>query len=136
LVSDDCTTDLLGEVASIENTPFDFRELTRIGDRIDESFDGYDMMFIIDGNGKRSFGKWVISKMKISFFYFLLVRVVDDKSGRAISVESTQKGLQFYTGNFLDDVKGHEGSVYNKHGALCLETQNYSDSVNNQVNII
>jgi len=104
-----------GEIASIENTPYDFRELTQIGARIDESFDGYDMMFIIDGNGKRSFGK-----------------VVHDPSGRAISIESTQKGLQFYTGNFLNGVKGHNGTAYNKHGALCLETQNYSDSVNNQ----
>jgi hypothetical protein len=47
----------LGEIASVENTPFDFRKLTPIGSRIDESFDGYDMMFIIDGNGKRPFGK-------------------------------------------------------------------------------
>jgi aldose 1-epimerase len=46
-----------GEIASIENTPFDFRKLTRIGERVNESFDGYDMMFIIDGEGKRPFGK-------------------------------------------------------------------------------
>ena len=51
-------------------------------------------------------------------------------------MESTQKGLQFYTGNFLDGVKGRQGVAYNKHGALCLETQNYSDSLNNQVNRI
>jgi hypothetical protein len=62
VLSDDCS-DLfcfffhLGEIASVENTPFDFRKLTPIGSRIDESFDGYDMMFIIDGNGKRPFGK-------------------------------------------------------------------------------
>jgi hypothetical protein len=47
----------LGEVASVENTPFDFRTATAIGERIDESFDGYDMMFIIDGEGNRPFGK-------------------------------------------------------------------------------
>jgi galactose mutarotase-like enzyme len=82
------------------------------------------------------------SKFKLNFMlkkkklFFLIIRVVDEKSGRAISVESTQKGLQFYTGNFLNGVKGHNGALYNKHGALCLETQNYSDSVNNQVNII
>ncbi len=50
----------VGEIAPVENTPFDFRKLTRIGDRVNESFDGYDMMFIVDGNGKRSFGKWVL----------------------------------------------------------------------------
>lgn len=47
----------LGEIASVENTPFDFRELTQIGSRVNESFDGYDMMFIIDGDKKRPFGK-------------------------------------------------------------------------------
>jgi hypothetical protein len=47
----------VGQISSIENTPFDFRALTRIGERINESFDGYDMMFVIDGDGKRPFGK-------------------------------------------------------------------------------
>ncbi len=68
--------------------------------------------------------------------YFFVIRVVHEPTGRVISVESTQKGLQFYTGNFLDGIKGYNGAVYNKHGALCLETQNYSDSVNNQVNML
>ncbi|CAF1002336.1 unnamed protein product [Adineta steineri] len=104
-----------GEIKPVENTPYDFRKLTRIGERIDESFDGYDLMYVIDGNGKRSFAK-----------------LIHEPSGRTISVESTQKGLQFYTGNFLNNVKGRNGAAYNKHGALCLETQNYSDSVNNQ----
>jgi aldose 1-epimerase len=67
---------------------------------------------------------------------WFIIRLVDEKSGRAITLESTQKGLQFYTGNFLNGIKGYNGAIYNKHGALCLETQNYSDSVNNQVNII
>ena len=73
----------------------------------------------------------IISNTQIFEISFL--RLVDEKSGRAISIYSTQKGLQFYTGNFLNNVKGRNGATYNKHGALCLETQNYSDSVNNQV---
>ncbi|CAF4989844.1 unnamed protein product [Rotaria sp. Silwood1] len=104
-----------GGIASVENTPYDFRTLTRVGDRINESFDGYDIMFIVDGNGKRPFGK-----------------LVDQQSGRAITIESTQKGLQFYTGNYLDGGKGRNGTAYNKHDALCLEAQNFTDSVNNQ----
>ena len=44
-----------------------------------------------------------------------------------------KKGVQLYTGNFLNNVKGHNGATYNKYGGLCLETQNYTDSVNNQV---
>lgn len=58
---------------------------------------------------------------------------MDEKSGRAIGMESTQKGLQFYTGNFLDGVQGRQGARYEKYGGFCLETQNYSDSLNNQV---
>ncbi|CAF1279673.1 unnamed protein product [Rotaria sordida] len=104
-----------GEIRSVENTPYDFQTLTRISDRINVSVDGYAMMFIIDGEGKRPFGK-----------------LVHEPSGRAITVESTQKGLQFYTGDFLDGSKGHDGVAYKKHGALCLETQNFNDSVNNQ----
>jgi len=104
-----------GEIAPVENTPFDFRQPKRIGDEINESFAGYDMMFVVDGKGKRPHAK-----------------LVDEKSGRAITLESTQNGLQFYTGNFLNNIKGRNGNVYNKHGALCLETQNFSDSVNNQ----
>lgn len=61
-------------------------------------------------------------------------RLVHRESGRAISVESTQKGLQFYTGTYLDNIKGHDDVSYNKYSGLCLETQNFTDSVNNQVN--
>ncbi|CAF4101924.1 unnamed protein product [Rotaria sordida] len=104
-----------GEIASVENTPYDFRTLTRIGDRINESFDGYDITLIVDGDGKRPFGK-----------------LLHEQSGRVITIESTQKCLHLYTGNFLDGGKGRNGAKYNKHDGLCLETQNYSGSVNNQ----
>ncbi len=63
-------------------------------------------------------------------------RLVHKESGRAISVESTQKGLQFYTATYLDNVEGHGGVIYNRYSGLCLETQNFTDSVNNQVNKI
>jgi hypothetical protein len=51
------STRLLGEISSVENTPNDFRKLTRISDHIDEVLHAYNVMFIIDGEGKRSFGK-------------------------------------------------------------------------------
>ncbi|CAF3241624.1 unnamed protein product [Rotaria socialis] len=104
-----------GEIASVENTPFDFRTLTRVGDHINESFTGYDIMLLVNGEGKRPFGK-----------------LVHGSSGRAMTIESTQKGIQFYTADHLDGGKGHNGTAYDKHAALCLEIQNYSDSVNNQ----
>lgn len=47
----------IGEISSVENTPFDFRTFARIGDHVDEFLDGYDIMFIVDGEGNRPFGK-------------------------------------------------------------------------------
>lgn len=55
------------------------------------------------------------------------------ESGRALSVESTQKALQFYTGSYLNNIKGRGGAIYDKYSGVCLETQNFTDSVNNQV---
>ncbi|UJR36552.1 hypothetical protein I4U23_029272 [Adineta vaga] len=104
-----------GEITSVENTPNDFQKLTCIGDRIDKIPFAYNVMFIVNGEGNRSFGK-----------------LVHRTSGRTMSVESTQKGLQFYTGTYLDNVKGRQGTIYNKYSGLCLETQNFTDSVNNQ----
>ena len=58
-------------------------------------------------------------------------RVVDPKSGRTLDVATTEPGLQFYTGNFLDGtVKGKGGTVYKRRTAFCLETQHYPDSPN------
>lgn len=53
-----------------------------------------------------------------------------------MTIESTQKALQFYTGTYLDQVKGRQQTIYNKYSGLCLETQNFTDSVNHQVNPI
>jgi galactose mutarotase-like enzyme len=69
-----------------------------------------------------------------SFSYLFDTRLVHEKSGRAISIESTQKGLQYYAGTFLVHVKGRGGAIYSKYSGVCLETQNFTDSVNNQVN--
>ena len=58
-------------------------------------------------------------------------RVTDPKSGRTIDVATTEPGLQFYTGNFLDGtIKGKGGHVYGLRSALCLETQHFPDSPN------
>jgi aldose 1-epimerase len=56
----------------------------------------------------------------------------DPKSGRMMEVWSNQPGIQFYTGNFLDGIPGKDGAVYQKNGALCLETQAFPDSINKQ----
>ena len=111
-----------GVLAPVEETPFDFRKATVIGERIDadneqlEVAGGYDHNWVLRGkNGETK----------------TAARVYDPVSGRVLTVTTTQPGVQFYTGNFLDDKKygtAQEGHV--KHAALCLETQHFPDSPN------
>ena len=61
----------------------------------------------------------------------LAARAFDAKSGRVLEVLTTQPGLQFYSGNFLDgSISGKGGIVYEKYSAMCLETQHFPDSPN------
>jgi aldose 1-epimerase len=108
-----------GKIAPVAGTPLDFRKFHRIGDRVDELNDkpgkGYDHNFVLnnrDGSLK------------------LAAKVRDPKSGRVLSVFTTEPGIQFYGGNFLDGVKGKGGKAYNYRSALCLETQHFPNSVN------
>ena len=111
-----------GELRNVEGTPFDFRQPHTVGERI-ESKDkqmvygkGYDMNWVLNrtGGGLESVAK-----------------VTDPKSGRTIECLTTEPGLQFYTGNFLDGtIHGKGGAVYAHRQALTLETQHYPDSPN------
>ena len=60
----------------------------------------------------------------------LAATVSDPKSGRVMTIHTTEPGIQFYTGNFLDGSNKGRGVIYNKHGAFCLETQHFPDSPN------
>lgn len=111
-----------GELATVENTPMDFRIPTIIGERINENFQqliygrGYDHNWVLDkGSEKTS----------------LAAKVVEPISGRVIEVFTNEPGMQFYGGNFLDgsDI-GKGGVVYNHRTAFCLETQHFPDSPN------
>jgi aldose 1-epimerase len=111
-----------GELRPVEGTPFDFRKPTAIGARIEAKDDqlalggGYDHNFVLDG------------KMGV---LRPAARVVEPGSGRVMEVLTTEPGVQFYTGNFLDgSVKGKGGQVYAKRSGFCLETQHYPDSPN------
>jgi aldose 1-epimerase len=111
-----------GELASVEGTPFDFRKLTPIGARINED------------NDQLKFGKgydhnWVLNKtdseMKVA------AEVYEPTSGRVLTISTTEPGIQFYSGNFLDGtITGKGGIVYKHRYGLCLETQHYPDSPN------
>jgi aldose 1-epimerase len=108
-----------GEIAPVEGTPLDFREFHKIGERVEQLNDkpgkGYDHNFVLNNQTGN---------------LALAAKVRDPKSGRVLSVFTTEPGIQFYGGNFLDGVKGKGGKAYNYRSALCLETQHYPNSVN------
>jgi len=100
----------------------DFTTPTRIGDRInadDEQLHyggGYDHNWVLDN--------WVDSLRQVA-------TVHDPKSGRTMNVLTTEPGIQFYSGNFLDGtVTGKKGNTYAKRSGFCLETQHFPDSPN------
>jgi aldose 1-epimerase len=106
----------------VAGTPFDFRKPVAIGARIDAADEqmkfgrGYDHNFVVRGSPGT---------------LRLAARVVDKKSGRELEMFTTEPGVQFYTGNFLDGkTLGKAGKPYLKRGAFCLEAQHYPDSPN------
>jgi len=111
-----------GELRPVKGTPFDFTKPTRIGARIndkDEQLEygrGYDHNWVLNRTGAGS---------------IKAAEVYEPKSGRVMEVWTTEPGLQFYTGNFLDGtIHGKGGKVYPHRGAFCMETQHYPDSPN------
>ncbi|HET9306348.1 MAG TPA: aldose epimerase family protein [Candidatus Sulfotelmatobacter sp.] len=113
-----------GELRPVKGTPLDFAKSTKMGARIDDNYEqlvlghGYDHNFILndkpDQNGLK-----------------LAARVQESTSGRVLEVWTTQPGIQFYTGNFLDGtVTGKQGHVYKRRYGFCLETQHFPDSPN------
>jgi aldose 1-epimerase len=111
-----------GELAPVAGTPFDFRKATAIGARINQ--DNPQLK-----NGKGYDHNWVLNRKGTGLE--LAARLTDPKSGRTMEIATTEPGLQFYTGNFLDGtIKGKSGHVYGLRSGLCLETQHYPDSPN------
>ena len=110
-----------GEIATLDDTPLDFRKATRIGDRIDALTPtptiGYDHNYVLNNtNGE--------------------VRAVatlhDPASGRTVTVLTDQPGLQIYSGNFLKGQTGKAGKTYVHRGAVCMEAQHFPDSVHHK----
>ncbi len=110
-----------GELKSVAGTPLDFRQPTPIGARIDEKHEqlqfghGYDHNFVLNGD----------EGLKLA------ARVKEPTSGRVMEVLTTEPGLQFYTGNFLDGtIHGKGNAIYGRRSAFCMETQHFPDSPN------
>ena len=110
-----------GEIAPVAGTPFDFRTETAIGARIDrqdpqlKNGGGYDHNFVLNGTGGETPP--------------LAAHVIDPVTGRVLHVFTTEPGVQFYTGNFLDGkIVGKGGRTYLRRYGFCLETQHFPDS--------
>ena len=118
----DSTLIPIGELRPVEGTPFDFRKPTAIGARI-----GQDDEQLKFGGGYDH--NWVVNKQLGQLT--VMARVYEPTSGRVLEVLSTEPGLQFYTGNFLDGkITGKGGWVYQFRNAFCMEPQHYPDSPN------
>jgi aldose 1-epimerase len=111
-----------GELRSVEKTPFDFRKPTAIGARIAETNlqlkygNGYDHNYVLNHPKGR---------------LDVIAQVTEPTTGRVLQVLSTEPGLQFYSGNFLDGSNvGKGGEVYNFRNAFCMEPQHFPNSPN------
>ncbi len=118
----DSTLITTGELRPVEGTPFDFREPAILGSRVNAKDEQIKFGGGIDHN-------WVLNNP--SGKLALDARVTDPASGRVMEVWSTEPGLQFYSGNFLDGtIKGKGGKVYPYRGAIAMEPQHFPDSPN------
>lgn len=100
----------------VASSPFDFREPRAIGSRISDVGIGYDHNFVLDERSKDIRGAAI---------------AWDPSSGRALEVLTTQPGIQFYSGNYLNEHRtGKGGASYPRHAGFCLETQGFPDAIN------
>lgn len=111
-----------GKLEAVKGTPMDFTTPTKIGERVDADFEqlkfgrGYDHNYVLNKKGNE---------------LSLAAKVEEPVSGRTLEVWTTEPGVQFYGGNFLDGTdKGKDGKTYVHRGAFCLETQHFPDSPN------
>lgn len=111
-----------GDITPVTNTPFDFTQLKKIGKDISVNNEqlklgnGYDHSFILEKQHTNSLKHAAVVREKTS--------------GRKMDVYTTEPAIHFYSGNFLDNVKGKNNIIYNQHTGFCLETQHFPDAPN------
>ncbi len=110
-----------GELKNVSGTPMDFNSATAIGKRINEN----DEQLVF---GKGYDHNWVLTRAGGGLS--MAAEAYDPKSGRKLEVLTTEPGVQFYSGNFLDGAKGKGNKPYPQRAAFCLETQHFPDSPN------
>lgn len=104
-----------GQIKPVKGTPMDFTKPMAVGARIDQVEGGYDHNFVLNSSDGS---------------LALAASVYEPKTGRVMGISTTEPGIQFYSGNFLDGSLKGKGAVYNKHNAFCLETQHFPDAPN------
>jgi aldose 1-epimerase len=105
-----------GEIRNVENTPFDFRNFHEVGSRIDQVDGGYDHNLVLDGTS---------GELRLA------AELVHRETGRKLSLYTTEPGIQFYSGNFLDgSLAAPDGTPYGQYAGLCLEPQHFPNSPN------
>ena len=121
----DATSIPAGEIKSVIGTPMDFTEMKTIGQDIDaddiqlkQALGGYDHNWVMSIDSAKPAQPE------------LFARVEEDETGRTMEVLTTQPGVQFYSGNFLEGQPARGGAVYHKQEGFCLETQHFPDSPN------
>ncbi|KAL6520366.1 hypothetical protein OROMI_032546 [Orobanche minor] len=108
-----------GEIVPVKSTPYDFLEVREINGQmkqLPEGSRGYDINYVVDN----------VYGMKDNYAAYLY----NEKSGREMRLWAGAPGLQLYTANYINGVKGKGGFVYQPHAALCLESQGFPDAVN------
>lgn len=115
----------LGVIAPVDGTPFDFRQSTAIGARIDVEDEqvrnglGYDHTFVLNGE---------TGNLRLA------CTVTEESTGRVMQVYTKEPGVQFYSGNFLNgSITGKNGNIYQQRHGFCLETQHFPDSPNRPI---
>lgn len=120
-----------GTILSVEGTPMDFRQPTRIGDRIDDPI--FAPTRGIDANWVLHPTPYTLHRDAVASTPHTLHRnavATLSAAGRTMQVFTTQPALQVYTANFVEENIGKSGTLYHPQNAICLETQNYPDAPN------
>lgn len=118
----DATLIPTGELRPVSGTPFDFRTPQSIGSRIEAGDEQLHLGHGYDHN-------WILTKPQPNALT-LAATLTDPGSGRSLEISTTQPGVQFYSGNFLDGSPAGHGTVFKHRTGLCLETQHFPDSPN------
>lgn len=104
-----------GQMDPVQGTPLDFRQEKTIGRDINQMSNGYDHNFVLGSPAREP---------------RLAATVRDDTTRIRMEVHTSQPGLQFYTGNFLENIRGKHGRVYQPRSGFCLEAQHFPDTPN------